>query len=187
MIAESYGIISDAPLIKDQFKELIVSLYKKTGSQVVVLIDEYDKPLIDHLGKGDKALEIAKQNRDILKYFLGALKGGEVTPALRFIFITGVSKFSRVSIFSDLNNLTDITMDENFSDMLGYTQEELEACFAEYIRKLAQKTGESLENTLDSLKKYYDGYRFSEKDVRVYNPFSVLRALSNLKLKKYWF
>ncbi len=186
-IAGQNGIKLKYSLIKDQFKELIVSLYKKTGSQIVVLIDEYDKPLIDHLGKGDEALEIAKQNRDILKYFLGTLKGGEVTPALRFIFITGVSKFSQVSIFSDLNNLTDITMERKYADMLGYTHNELETCFHDYIKKLAKETGQSESETIDTLQEYYNGYRFSKRDVKIYNPFSILRVFYSLEFNNYWF
>ncbi|MBF0099868.1 MAG: AAA family ATPase, partial [Desulfobacterales bacterium] len=140
-IAQDYDIISDAELIKHQFKELIISLYRKYRNPVVVLIDEYDKPLIDHLGKGKQSLEIAKQNRDILKYFLGVLKDGDVASVLRFVFITGVSKFSRVSIFSELNNLKDITMYEDYADMLGYTEQEMQSYFQPYISIFSQKRG----------------------------------------------
>ncbi|MCP4344855.1 MAG: AAA family ATPase, partial [Desulfobacterales bacterium] len=117
--ADKNEIQVKSSLLKEQFKELILALYHKTQTSVVILIDEYDKPLIDHLGKGEKALEIAKANRDILKYFFGVIKGGDVTPVLRLVFITGVSKFSRVSIFSELNNLADLTMTEHYADMLG--------------------------------------------------------------------
>jgi len=185
--AVAYDIISDAPLIKDRFKELILALHGKTGRHVVILIDEYDKPLIDHLGKGVKALEIAKANRDILKYFLGVLKGGEVSSALRFVFITGVSKFSRVSIFSELNNLNDITMNRKYADMLGYTQNEMETCFTAHIEQFAGECGQRPEQIKATLARQYDGYRFSEKDIRVYNPFSVLRALDEMAFKNYWF
>ena len=181
------NILLKGPALKDKFEELILALHKKTGKPVVILIDEYDKPIITHLGRGDKALEIAKANRDLLKSFFGVLKGADTAPCTRFVFITGVSKFSRVSIFSDLNNLIDLTMNENFADMLGYTHEELETCFNEHIKKLAQETGKSESSTLNALKKYYDGYRFSERNIRVYNPFSVLRALHNLKFKNFWF
>jgi len=185
--AEVYDVISDTPLIKEQFKELILALYQKTGMRVVILIDEYDKPLIDHLGQGAKTLEIAKANRDILKYFLGVIKGGEVSPALRFVFITGVSKFSRVSIFSELNNLEDITMAEPYSDMLGYTQDDMETYFRPFVKRFAEKTGDSEEHTMSKLALHYDGYRFSERDIRVYNPFSVLSALKKKNFKNYWF
>jgi len=181
------GIQLKYSLLKEQFKELILALHHKTGRHVVILIDEYDKPLIDHLGKGAKTLEIAKANRDILKYFLGVLKGGEVSSALRFVFITGVSKFSRVSIFSELNNLNDITMNRKYADMLGYTQNEMETCFTAYIEQFAVELGQRPEQIKATLARQYDGYRFSEKDIRVYNPFSVLRALDEMAFKNYWF
>jgi len=186
-LARSEAIRLQTTLLKSQFKELILGLYEKTNARVAVLIDEYDKPLIDHLGKGEKALEIAKANRDILKGFLGVLKDGDVSSALRFVFVTGVSKFSRVSIFSELNNLSDITMNRNYADMTGYTQEELEVFFAGHMELFAEECGQSAEQMRASLRTYYNGYRFSEKDVRVYNPFSVLRALDEKALKNYWF
>ncbi len=186
-IAASYQVSSDAPLLKDQFTELILSLYEKTGMSVVVLIDEYDKPLIDHLGKGPESQEIAKANRDILKHFLGALKGGEVASVLRLVFITGVSRFSRVSLFSELNNLTDLTMHPDYADMLGYTEEELECCFIPHIEEFGRISGKRTEDIITWMKIHYDGYRFSERDVRVYNPFSVLRALDERRFRNYWF
>lgn len=174
-------------LLKGQFKELILSLYQKTGMPVVILIDEYDKPLIDHLGKDHASLETAKANRDILKYFFGVIKHGDVARALRFVFITGVSKFTRASIFSELNNLDDITMNRHYAQMLGYTQSELETFFACHIKQFAKECCRSPEQVMEDLKNYYNGYRFSEKDVRVYNPFSVLKSLSEQSFKNYWF
>ncbi|MBF0102381.1 MAG: AAA family ATPase, partial [Desulfobacterales bacterium] len=123
--ASYYEISLTDSLLAQEFTSLILELNRKTGMRVVILVDEYDKPIIDHLGKGENALDIAKKNREILKRFFGVLKGAHVSPALQFVFITGVSKFSRVSIFSELNNLKDITMNETYADMLGYTQEEL--------------------------------------------------------------
>ncbi|QTA81533.1 AAA ATPase-like domain-containing protein [Desulfonema limicola] len=174
-------------LIKEMFKELILSIHHKTSMPVVILIDEYDKPIIDHLGKGSKAMETAKTNRDILKSFFGVIKDGDVSDALRFVFITGVSKFSRVSIFSELNNLDDITMNKNFAEMLGYTHEEVETCFSEYIRLFAEEYRISLEDIIEKLKLHYNGYRFSKKNIRVYNPFSVLKSLKEMEFKPYWF
>ncbi|MDM8523502.1 ATP-binding protein [Desulfococcaceae bacterium HSG8] len=185
--AGDHDLSSDAPLLKNQFKELILSLYQKTGMPVVILIDEYDKPLIDHLGKGEKALETAKANRDILKYFFGVIKGGDVSSALRLVFITGVSKFTRVSIFSELNNLEDLTMTETYSDMLGYTREELETYFPSHIRLLSEKTGIPETEIMEKLERHYDGYRFSKRDIRVYNPFSILSALKQKDFRNYWF
>ncbi len=185
--AEAHHVILKKSLIKERFKELIMSLHQKTGMPVVILIDEYDKPLINHLGKGAKSLEIAKSNRDILKYFLGVIKGGDVASVLRFVFITGVSKFSRVSIFSELNNLEDITMADAYADMLGYTREELDIYFSPYIQAMSAKSGISETDLAKKLALYYDGYRFSEKNIRVYNPFSLMSALKQKKLKNYWF
>ncbi len=186
-IADQYDITLKDSLLQGQFAELIISLFKKTGNPVVVLVDEYDKPIIDHLGKGDNAIEIAKQNRDIMKSFFGVLKGGNVVPCLRFLFITGVSKFSRVSIFSELNNLTDLTMNRKYADMLGYTQVEVESCFSGYIDQFAHEIGMSSLEIVKNMQLFYNGYRFSEADIRVYNPFSVLRALDEKAFKKYWF
>ncbi|MEE4358197.1 MAG: AAA family ATPase [Desulfococcaceae bacterium] len=186
-ISESYGVVCDAPLLKQRFKELILSLHEKSGMPVVILIDEYDKPLIDHLGKGREAMETAKANRDILKHFLGVIKDGDVAAVLRFVFITGVSKFSRVSIFSELNNLEDLTMSESYADMLGYTEEEMESCFTPYIRRFAEKEGCTEAEIRKKLAQYYDGYRFSRRNIRVYNPFSVLLALKQTDFRNYWF
>jgi hypothetical protein len=186
-LAETQELELREPLLGQRFEELILSLYRKTGRPVVILIDEYDKPIIDHLGKGAAALEIAKANRDILKSFFGTLKGAEVASHTRFVFITGVSKFSRVSIFSDLNNLIDITMDERYAAMLGYTEDELEADFKGYIDRLCERMDLPLSHVSDRLRSHYDGYRFSEADVCVYNPFSVLRALDVGKFGNFWF
>ena len=110
----------------------------------------------------------------------------EVTSALRFVFIAGVSKFSRVSIFSELNNFTDITMHGRYAEMFGYAQSELETCFAAHIEQFAEKTGHTAKNVLEKLARHYDGYRFSQKNIRIYNPFSVLRALDENAFKNYW-
>jgi hypothetical protein len=185
--AGRYGLGLRNTLLSDQFVELITGLFEKTGAPVAVLVDEYDKPIISHLGKGEKALEIARENREIMKYFFGVLKGAHVSPCLRFVFFTGVSKFSRVSIFSELNNLEDISMTEDHADMLGYTQAELEQCFIDYIPSLADKLGITNEDAIQKLADYYNGYRFSTKEVRVYNPFSVLSALKQKDFGNYWF
>ncbi|MCP4353509.1 MAG: ATP-binding protein [Desulfobacterales bacterium] len=186
-MARSNNIQLKHSLLKGQFKELVLSLYQKTGMPVVILIDEYDKPIIDHLGKGERALEIAKANRDILKYFFGVIKGGDVSQVLRLVFITGVSKFSRVSIFSELNNLEDLTMAEPYADMLGYTREELEKYFPSHIRLFSENTGIPETEIMEKLEWHYNGYRFSKRDIRVYNPFSVLYALKQKDFRNYWF
>ncbi|WP_207687736.1 ATP-binding protein [Desulfonema limicola] len=185
--AEQHRLKLKDSLLPGQFAELITSLYKKTGTGVIVLVDEYDKPIISHIGRGSKAIETARQNRDIMKYFFGVLKGTNIAPCLRFVFLTGVSKFSRVSIFSELNNLYDLTMNRHYAEMLGYTQQEIETCFTGYIEKFAQEYNQSPDYIINQLKNYYNGYRFSEKDVRVYNPFSVLKSLHEQAFKNYWF
>jgi len=186
-IAEDEGIVLKTNIPEIQFKELIVGLYKKTGASVAVLIDEYDKRLIDHIGKGEKGIETAKANRDILKSFFGVLKDAKVSPMLCFVFLTGVSKFSKVSIFSELNNLDDISMNEYYADVLGYTQQEIEGCFNQHIEQFSEKIGCSRDKIITESARYYNGYRFSKKDIRVYNPFSVLKAFHDYDFQDYWF
>jgi hypothetical protein len=152
-----------------------------------VLIDEYDKPIIDHLGHGPEALAIARANRDVLRYFFGVLKGGDVSRVLRLVFLTGISRFSKVSIFSELNNLEDLTVSTRYADLLGYTQEELERDFQPHLAQFAETQQISVEEAREQLQRQYDGYRFSAAPVRVYNPFSTLRALRELRLENYWF
>jgi hypothetical protein len=147
---------------------------------VVILIDEYDKPILGHLGSPS-----AKDIQRVLKEFYGVVKGTEAQQ--RFALITGVSKFSKVSIFSDLNNLTDLTMRREAATLLGYTQEELEADFQEHIGALAAALGKSREATLADLRHWYNGYRFEETAESVYNPVSVMNCFDERKFKNYWF
>ncbi|MFA5879555.1 MAG: ATP-binding protein [Candidatus Margulisiibacteriota bacterium] len=162
--------------------ELIQDLAEKHQKQVVVLIDEYDKPIIDHLGKD---IELAKENRDLLKSFYGVLKAQDAN--LKFIFLTGVSKFSKVSVFSDLNNLNDISLDEKYSGLLGYTEEELRLYFQEHLKICVKKQETQEEILLAKIKEYYNGYRFSKGEVRVYNPFSILLFFDKNEFDNYWF
>ena len=157
------------------FNELIENVSKKTGKQVVVLIDEYDKPIVDYIDPYN--LEKANEQRDILKRFFGILKGA--SKYTRFLFITGVSKFSHVSIFSDLNHLNDITLNKKYAGLCGYTQEELEYNFAPYIKKLPPET-------LGMMKEWYNGYSWDAKTF-VYNPFSVLNFFENETYSNFWF
>jgi hypothetical protein len=186
-IAQDNGFQLSSKLLPESFKETIVEIHRQRDERIAVLIDEYDKPLINHLGKGEEELEIAKQNRDVLREFYGVLKGGNVGKALRFVFLTGISKFARVSIFSELNNLDDLSMQEPYSALLGYTDEELERYFEPYIRQLSKRLKAPLEETLQDIRTWYNGYRFSDLDLKVYNPFSVTRLLKQCKFKNYWF
>ncbi|MBR0519578.1 AAA family ATPase, partial [bacterium] len=151
---------------ENMFANIITKLYKQFG-QVVVLIDEYDKPITDNIDD----LEKAKAVRKYLRSFYSILK--TYSSYLRFAFITGISKFSKVGIFSGLNNLKDISMTEKYSDIVGYTQKELEDNFSDWIEETALKKSIDKQELLDKIKKYYDGFSFDGK-TRVYNPFSVL-------------
>ena len=185
--ASAADISLTAPSIEQQFQQLILGLAQRMGTPVVILIDEYDKPIINHLGRGAAELDIAKANREVLRNFFGTLKGGAIAPHLRFVLLTGVSRFSRVSIFSELNNLFDISSSGDYAELLGYTQNELETRFAPHIKALAEETGLSHEETLKKLAQHYNGYRFSKKERRVYNPFSILNALTDMAFREYWF
>ncbi|NQY74632.1 MAG: ATP-binding protein, partial [Candidatus Margulisbacteria bacterium] len=159
---------------------LIKDLASKIGN-VVVLIDEYDKPIIDQL----KNTEVAKQNREILKDFYGVLKSQD--EHIRLVFLTGVSKFSKVSIFSGLNNLNDITMDTKYATLLGYTQAELEHFFEGWISELGESMKMDKKATLKEIKKWYNGYQFSKADDAVYNPFSTLLLFDKKDFLSHWF
>ena len=177
-----YGKKTESSDIAIRFKNLIEAAYEKTGSQVVVLVDEYDKPLLQNVDN----LEVEEKIRSILKGFYGNLKGED--QYLKFIFITGVTRFDKVSIFSDLNNLNDISLSEKYSAICGISQEELEANFAPEIENMAEKNGYKKEECLAELKKNYDGYHFSQDvNTDIYNPFSLLKAFSDLNFGSYWF
>ena len=169
------------------FKKVIVSLSDSFSSEVVCLIDEYDRPIINHIGLGGDRLKIAKDNREILKEFYGVLKESHVTDRTKFVLLTGVSKFSRVSVFSELNNLSDITMDRRYAEILGITEDELDRVFLPYLKRIAEEQGVSYKTAREKLKAYYNGYRFSRRDVLVYNPFSLLRCLDEYEFQSYWF
>ena len=186
-IAEAHDIQLGSPLLTSKFTELILRLSQKTGMMVAVLIDEYDKPIIDHLGKGEAEFNIAKANRDVLKRFFGVLKGITIAPKLQFIFLTGITRFSKVSIFSELNNLDDISMNDAYAALIGYTQEELETCFDAHITAFAGHLGRPREQVLAALAEQYNGYRFAEADMKVYNPCSILKSLNVRRFDDFWF
>ena len=158
---------------------VIVELYKQFG-KVVVLIDEYDKPITDNISNLKKAEEM----REILRSFYLVLKSS--SQYLKFVMITGVSKFSKVGVFSGLNNLNDISMGEDYSDIVGYTQQELEDNFGDWIEKVSQKLSMSREELLKNVKLYYDGFSF-DGITRLYNPFSVLNFFSKGDFRNYWY
>ena len=160
---------------------LIMTVYHKTGKQVVVLIDEYDAPLLDVVHEDEKLPVL----RNIMRNFYSPLKDCE--PYLRFVFLTGITKFSQMSIFSELNNITNISMDDKYAGICGITMDELSTQMAADVDALAKKLGKSKEETLDKLREYYDGYHFTAKSPDIFNPYSLLNAMAAGQLDYYWF
>ena len=166
--------------VSAQFDLLINDLAQKHGGKIVLLIDEYDKPLLGHLGKDD-----VNKVRDFLKAFYSVIKTNEGMQ--RFAFITGVSKFSKVSIFSDLNNLNEFSMDARVAMLFGYTHEEAKANFPESLAALGEKLGLDSDAVFAKLIHWYDGYRFHQDAKQVFNPVSIGKCLSSQQLDPYWF
>ncbi|MDR1556423.1 MAG: ATP-binding protein [Tannerellaceae bacterium] len=160
---------------------VIRQAYRQTGQKVVVLVDEYDKPLLDNMDD----LNASDAIRKTLKGFYGALKSADAY--LQFVFLTGVTRFSKVSVFSDLNHLTDISMDNEFAGICGISEAELIQYFQPEINALAKENELSYEETLAGLKKYYNGYHFSRKSEGIYNPFSLLNTFQKRYFKGYWY
>ncbi|MBU6340480.1 MAG: AAA family ATPase [Bacteroidetes bacterium] len=179
-IASKHHLNIQTQGIGSQFKELLSQL--ASNGKVVVLIDEYDAPIIHYLGID---LEKAIQNREILKEMYSVLK--DMDPLLEFVFITGVSKFSKTGIFSGLNNLTDLSMHPDYASMLGYTQEELEFNFKEKIEETAQKMNITQAALLEKMRVWYNGYRFEENASTVYNPVSINNFFNVKKFENFWF
>ena len=165
---------------RDRFFELIKKLHEKTGERVVLLIDEYDKPIVDLINDIQKA----EENREILRNFYGAVKG--CSEMLKFVLITGISRFSKMSIFSELNNLADISMDENFAAICGFTKDDLNNYFSEYKDLVSQKLEISKDELDEKIRFWYDGYKFDGK-THIYNPFSILNFFRERDFRNYWF
>ncbi|WP_296329779.1 ATP-binding protein [uncultured Treponema sp.] len=179
---EKYGLPSDENDLVSRFKNALKNACEKTGKKVVVLVDEYDTPLLKNISENE---EQEKANRALYKGFFATLK--DYDAYLRFVFFTGVTKFSKVSIFSDLNQLQDITLDSRFDSICGITQEELESNFVPEIKALADKFGLTKDECLAELKKRYDGYHFTNNLIDIYNPFSLINAFSKRDFGNYWF
>ena len=179
-----YGV---EPRIRDldtRFADVITAANQKTGRQVVILIDEYDRPLLQNLSKERQPRQALF--RDMLKGFFGVLKSCD--QYIRFAFLTGITKFGRVSVFSDLNNLEDITLDSKYNGICGITESELSDNLKSGIENLAKANDLSFGETCSRLKLSYDGYRFSfRKNEGIYNPFSVLNVLKKEEFGDYWF
>jgi hypothetical protein len=178
-IAKKYQVKLTQKSAPDCFRELILALHEMTGKKVVILIDEYDQPITKHLF--DSQLDGI---RTAVHDFYQVMKGSD--DHLKFIFLTGISKFSGLSIFSALNNPVDITLHEDFASICGYTQEELENNFSEYIDSVAIHLNKTKEQLLEDIRYWYDGYTWDGKTA-IYNPFSTLLLFYNRKFSYYWF
>ena len=178
---KEYGMTEVSDTLAGRFSQLIRRAFEVSGRKVVILVDEYDKPLQDI----QEYEELFEKNLRLLKSFFGNLKS--MDDYIRFSFITGVARFSKVSIFSDLNNLSDISMVNEYADICGWTETELIDNFHSGIKELAKEREEDFDTTLSEMRKFYDGYLFAPKGSRLYNPFSVLHALSDREIFAYWF
>ena len=167
--------------VEERFLQVIRKAYEKTGKRAVILVDEYDKPLLQAID--DKFLQ--DEYRSILKSFYGNLKTCD--EFIQFAFLTGVTKFGKVSVFSDLNHLTDISLDYRYADICGISEAELHQGFDEGVIKLAEFNQMSKEECYEKLKENFDGYHFYPGSEGVYNPFSLLSTLSSSQFKDYWF
>ncbi|MCF0194954.1 MAG: ATP-binding protein [Bacteroidaceae bacterium] len=178
---KEYGRDTAEVELTDRFAGIMRRAHEKTGQKVAVLVDEYDKPLLEAMNDP----ELQEKFRQILKSFYGTMKNSDAD--IQFIFLTGVTKFSKVSVFSDLNNIQDITMSDEYAGICGITKQELDYNFSADIDRLAQQNGLTFAEMKEKLQETYDGYHFSPCMLDVYNPFSLLQALQNGTLDHYWF
>ena len=176
-----YGASSSEIGVARRFQGIIRRACEQTGRRVVILIDEYDKPMLQAIG--NEALQ--NEYRSTLKAFYGALKS--MDGCIRFALLTGVTKFSKVSVFSDLNNLMDISMDNRYAELCGISDAELHQYFDEDIHALADALGVDYAKACKLLKENYDGYHFCYKSVGMYNPFSLLNTFAKKQIGSYWF
>lgn len=176
-----YGSVAVDESPEGRLRQLIRAAKEKTGRNVVVLVDEYDKPLLQAIGNE----QLQDEFRNALKAFYGVLKSADAD--IRFALLTGVSKFSKVSVFSDLNNLMDISMSPHYYDICGISERELHDTFDDEVGELASVNDQTKEEAYETLRQRYDGYHFSPDTPGMYNPFSVLWTLSEQQYGSYWF
>ncbi|MDR3063041.1 MAG: ATP-binding protein, partial [Methanobrevibacter sp.] len=179
-LARKYSISLISTELPDKFGEVIEEIYESLKQEIVILIDEYDKAIIDNISD----LKVANANRKTLNNFYQVLKASD--EFLKFIFITGISKFSSTSIFSGLNNINDITLHKNYNTICGYTHKELEESFKEHIENLGKEKSINYNETLEKIESWYDGYSWDGKN-KIYNPFSTLLLFDKEKFSNYWF
>lgn len=178
---KKFGVIKDSPDPNVRMLNLIETVYEQTGQKVVVLIDEYDAPLFDVVHE-DTSLDIL---REVMRNFYSPLKDSD--RMLRFVFLTGITKFSQLSIFSELNNITNVSMHQEYAGICGITKEELLDKFDEDIDVLAGRLGLTHEQALSKLKENYDGYHFTWPSSDIFNPYSLLNCLAEGQMNSYWF
>ena len=176
-----FGLKSDISDPNMRMKDLVTRVYEQTGRQVVVLVDEYDAPLLDVV-HDEETLPVL---RNVMRNFFSPLKACD--PYLRFVFLTGITKFSQLSIFSELNNLTNISMDPQFGGVCGITKDEVTSQMRDYIEVLGAANGWTDDETTDILTRQYDGYHFTWPSPDVFNPFSLLQAFNMKRTESYWF
>ena len=176
-----FGLSSDSKDSNVRLKKLIFNVHEKTGKKVVVLIDEYDAPLLD-VAHEEETLPVL---RNVMRNFYSPLKDSD--PYLHFLFLTGITKFSQLSIFSELNNLKNISMMPEFAAICGISKAEVEDQMADYLDDFAAHNQLTRQETMDALKRQYDGYHFTWPSPDIFNPFSLLNALQDRALKSYWF
>ena len=178
---ERYDICTGERVASVRFENIIDVAYRKTGQKVVILIDEYEKPIIDNIDNP----ELMEQFRRELQGFYSVIKGKD--NAIRFAFLTGVTKLGKMSIFSGLSNLNDISMDARYADICGITEQELKSNFGESVRMLAEMNGLSEEECYKKLASMHDGYHFHYRTPGIYNPFSLLNTFNANEFRMYWF
>ena len=180
-LEELYGTLPSLHEAGQRFEYVIRQAYKKTGKRIVILVDEYDKPLLATIAHP----ELQDSFRTTLKAFYGVLKS--MDGYIKFALLTGVTKFGKVSVFSDLNNLIDLSMNRRYQQICGITKDEILKYFDESVHELADGYGISYDEALARLKEDYDGYHFVNNGVDVYNPFSLLNTFANCEFGRYWF
>ena len=178
---ERYDICTGERVASVRFENIIDVAYRKTGQKVVILIDEYEKPIIDNIDNP----ELMEQFRRELQGFYSVIKGKD--NAIRFAFLTGVTKLGKMSIFSGLNNLNDMSMDARYADICGISEQELKSYFSESVKTLAEMNELSEEECYKKLASMYDGYHFHYRSPGIYNPFSILNTFNANEFRMYWF
>lgn len=177
---KEYGV---EPIVKDvsvRFSDIIEAAYKQTGRQVIILVDEYDKPLVNNLHDKDMFVHFRNQLTAFYSNFKSSAK------YIRMVFLTGVSRFAHLSVFSGLNNITDISFLDDFADICGITEQELADNFQQGMGAIAEKEGVTVQQVHDQLKQRYDGYHFTEDCPDIYNPYSLLNVMQSRKMQNYW-